>query len=394
MTDSIRQCLRLFLKLTPSVIIINLILACGGNDNSGQPIELANESEQNLGVDFEVLSTGHTIPWGIEVISENEFLFTERLGTLFHYNNGATQALAGIPETFTVTVAGLTYGGLMDVSLHPQFTSNSLVYISYVGRNSRMSVARFKFENNQVSELQTIFNSNAFSIGSRIAWQDDSHFFVSQGLGGNPFPEPGAQDIANHGGKIHRLTDTGNIPTDNPIFDGYTQPTSIWSYGHRDPQGLFFDQQTQTLYSNEHGPLGGDELNIIERGGNYGWPLFSYGLNYDRSPVSNLTEEQAAMTTILPIKYWDESFNIAPSSLVKLETSNFEEWNDYFLIGSLAKRQLIGYNLETDETDILLSNTGRLRDIAQLPSGDILILIDRGSPHADYQGRILKLMAN
>ena len=254
-----------------------------------------------------------------------------------------------------------------------------------------MTVARFNFENKSVDNFEVIFQSNAFSIGSRIAWQDDTHLFVSQGLGGNPYPEPGAQNLNHDGGKIHRLKDDGEIPPDNPIFFGFVSPGSIWSFGHRDPQGLYYDSINQVLYSNEHGPLGGDEFNLIVKGGNFGWPLFSYGLNYDNTPVSDMTEEEAALSTELPIKYWRNDFNIAPSSLSMLTNSNFESWNGSFVMGSLAQRNLIGYNLDTGVTKILIPNTGRLRDIAQLPSGDLLILIDDASPRPSDRGRIVKI---
>ena len=223
----------------------------------------------------------------------------------------------------------------MDVSLHPQFGTNGLVYIAYVNEVGRMTVARFNFGDRFVRDFEVVFRSNAFSIGSRIAWEDETHFFVTQGLGGSPYPEPGAQDLTNDGGKIHRLMANGTVPSDNPVFEGATAPTSVWSYGHRDPQGLYYDSDEGVLYSTEHGPLGGDELNVIAKAGNYGWPLFSYGLNYDRTPVSDLTEEEAGQTTVLPLKHWSENFNMAPSGLERLEGSLFPEWEGSFVLGSL-----------------------------------------------------------
>ena len=168
-------------------------------------------------------------------------------------------------------------------------------------------------------------------------------------------------------------------------------PTSVWSYGHRNPQGLFMDKSNNTLYAHEHGPLGGDEFNIIRKGGNYGWPLFSHGLNYDNSPVSNMSESEAAAQTILPEKAWGTDFRIAPSGLVRIEHSNFQDWNGTFLIGALNLEHLISYDESTDNTRVLLSGVGRVRDIAQLPSGNLLILIDQRSPKNHETGRIIKL---
>lgn len=335
------------------------------------------------------LATGFTIPWAIEVIGEEEFLITERLGQLYHYQNGDLNELANMPKVKTVSDGYLTYGGLMDVSLHPQFESNRWVYITYVGLDWAMRVARFALRDNTAKGLRVIFESNAFSIGSRIAWQDDEHFFVSQGSGGNPYPEPGGQDLNSHVGKIHRLTADGYVPADNPIFEGHTQPTSIWSYGHRDPQGLYYDASTGTLYSNEHGPLGGDELNIIHKGANYGWPIFSNGRNYDDTPVSNMTEMEAAQISELPIEYWTPS--IAPSCLTVLQSSKFGEHNGSFIMGSLSQQSIMAYDQSTGRTKKLWAGIGRVRDIAELPSGNLVILLDKGSPKDANVGRVLKL---
>ena len=374
-----------------------LLAGCGGGSSSGGSPKPNPTPTVVTGSDkfkFQTLSDGHDIPWAIEVISEDEFIFTERLGKLFHYRFGETKEIAGLPAAATIKVDKLTYGGYMDVSLHPDFDENGLIYLAYVSSNQTMSVARFTLENDQAQNLEVIFRSNAFSIGSRIAWKDSQYFFVTQGLGGNPYPVPGAQDLRDDGGKIHRLMADGSIPEDNPLFPGFSKPGSIWSYGHRDPQGLYYDHSTEQLLSNEHGPLGGDELNVIEKSGNYGWPLFSYGLNYDRTPVSDLTEAQAAETTVLPMKYWDENFNIAPSTLVKIENSNFSSWNGKFLMGSLAKQSLISYDPISERTEVEIDKIGRLRDIAELPSGDVLVLIDRRSPDAGDTGRVVKISLN
>ena len=254
-----------------------------------------------------------------------------------------------------------------------------------------MSVARFKFRNQSVENLEVIFESNAFSIGSRIVWEDEEHFFLSQGMGGDPTPEPGAQDLEHDGGKIHRLMADGSVPSDNPVFEESSEPSSIWSYGHRDPQGLYFDSAEGILYANEHGPLGGDELNVITKGGNYGWPLFSYGLNYNGTPVSDMTEEEARQTTTLPLKHWTYYFRVSPSGLERLENSLFTDWNDSFIFGSLYLQHLIAYDPVSDQTSILLEGIGRVRDVVQLPSGSLLILIDSGSPTFLKSGRIVKL---
>ncbi|GAB5536921.1 MAG: PQQ-dependent sugar dehydrogenase [Rubricoccaceae bacterium] len=341
-----------------------------------------------LGATMEVVASGFGIPWAVEVLGEDEFLVSERFGKLVHVRDGDMTELEGLPEAQIIPAPPLYLGGYNDVSLHPQFATNGLVYLAYVDTNYQMAVGRFDFSDRTVRDFEVVFQSNAFSIGSRIAWQDVDTFFVTQGMAGFPYPDPGAQDLANHSGKIHRLLDDGSVPPDNPVFDGAAGPTSVWSYGHRDTQGLLFENGV--LFSNEHGPLGGDELNVIEPGGNYGWPLFSYGLNYDETPVGEWTEAEAAQSTVLPLKAWDRTFNMAPSGLVRLAGSAFPAWDGAFLWGALAQRRLIAYDPATDRTAILLDDAGRIRDVAQLPSGALLILRDATELEAP-NGQVVKI---
>ena len=366
------------------------LFSCNKNNNGEVPTLVDQVTAVTEDIDgFEALAKGFDIPWAVEVIGEREYLVTERFGTLYHYNNGAITALDKIPRVKTVSDGSLSYGGLMDVCLHPQFENNRLVYITYVGTNYTMKVARFTFQGDIVQNLSVIFETDAFSIGSRIAWQDNDHFFVSQGSGGNPFPEPGGQDLRSDVGKIHRLMKDGSIPEDNPILEGMTRPSSIWSYGHRDPQGLYFDTDHNTLYSNEHGPLGGDELNIINKGGNYGWPMFSHGKNYDGSAVSNMTQAEAGQISELPIKTWSPS--IAPSCLMEPKSSNFAELNGEFLMGALSQDGIIRYNPTSGISRMAWTGVGRVRDIVELPSGDLLAVIDKNSPKSGLPGRLIRL---
>jgi aldose sugar dehydrogenase len=385
----------LTMRLIALLAGLTLLASCDGNPGlSRTPGEAVNSQPpiaSVLDVNIEIVASGLSIPWGIEIIAEDEYLFTERLGGLFYYRDGETVELEGVPRAYWVEVAGLVYGGVMDVSLHPDFDSNHLVYLAYVNPSGHMAVARFNFESQAIDDLEIIFQSDSFSIGSRIAWQDNDHFFVTQGVGGTPYPEPGPQDLSSDGGKIHRLMADGTVPPDNPVFQGASAPFSIWSYGHRDPQGLLVDPSDGRVYSTEHGPLGGDELNVLEKGGNFGWPWFSYGLNYDETTVSSISEAEAAQSTVLPIKFWDARINIAPSGLERLQDSLFPEWDGYFLIGSLSQERLIAYDPVGDETVILLDRIGRVRDVAQLPSGAILLLIDARTPAYSDTGRVIKL---
>jgi aldose sugar dehydrogenase len=334
-----------------------------------------------------VLASGYWIPDGIAVIGEGEFLFADRAGALHHYVRGRVAEVRGLAPSRTSGV----YGGLLDVSLHPGFRDNRLVYVAYDDASFDLTVARFELRDDRAERLSVIYRSDEFSIGSRIEWQDPSHFFLSFGVGGDPRPDPGSQDLGADVGKIHRLTADGAIPPDNPILPGASRPSTIWSYGHRNPQGLYYDAVKRTLYAIEHGPLGGDELNVVRAGGNYGWPLFSYGLNYDRTRVSDMSEDAARAVSILPAKYWGPDNRVAPSGLLFLENSQFASWNGAFLLGALNPQHLLRYDPATGETEIVARNVGRVRDIAQLPSGKLLIAVDAGSPKPSDRGRIIEL---
>jgi aldose sugar dehydrogenase len=334
-----------------------------------------------------VLASGYWIPDGIAVIGEGEFLFADRGGALYHYVGGRVTRVRGLPPSRTSGV----YGGLLDISLHPGFPNNRLVYIAYDDNSFALTVARFELRDDRAERLNVIYESGEFSIGSRIEWEDPLHFFLSFGVGGDPYPAPGPQDLSVDVGKIHRLTADGQIPPDNPILPGASKPSTIWSYGHRNPQGLHYDASQRKLYAIEHGPLGGDELNIVVAGGNYGWPLFSYGLNYDRTRVSDMSEDAARAVSTLPVKFWDPDNRVAPSGLLFVEGSQFASWNGAFLLGALRPQHLLRYDPATDETEIVLRNVGRVRDIAQLPSGKLLIAVDAGSPKPSDRGRIIEL---
>ena len=340
-------------------------------------------------IEFEsrVVASGFHTPWSIEVIGDEQYLVSDRMGELVFVDRGNMVKLAGIPETRTFK-ADRHYGGLMDVSLHPDFQSNQSVYVAYVDTDYKMVVGRFAFRDRSVQDFEVVFRSNEFSIGSRVEWQDSEHFFVSQGMGGTPLPDLGPQDLNSDGGKIHRLKADGSIPSDNPVFEEIGQPSSIWSYGHRDPQGLYFDHSTNVLYSTEHGPLGGDELNIVQKGGNYGWPRFSNGLNYDGSVVGDLSEAEADVLTILPAKAWGPTFNMAPSSLSRVDLPGL---GSQFVWGSLAQQRLIAYDLASNRTSIVLDNFGRIREVKQLPGGDLLLVVDSESSYSTYSGSLVRI---
>ena len=364
-----------------TLLLIYGLFGCKNNliDAPDSPYPISNDS-----FTVDTIARGFTIPYGIAILNEEEYFITDRIGKLFHFRDGTQTAISGMPKVLSFGVKiepAIIHGGLMDISLHPNYPSNSWIYISYLGLDSLAAISRFKLQNNTATDLETIFrtrHSNRTGNGMRIVWQDDRHFFLNIGTS-NLSNRP--QDLDYDMGKIHRLTEDGSIPSDNPFFTGYDEPTTIWSYGHRDVQGLYYDQPNDLLYGLEHGPKGGDELNIIQKGQNYGWPIFSYGINYNGDNISRVTEDSAATFSMLPEHQWtvqtpDGGQAIAPSCLLKVDSSSVSDWNGYFVFSSLVFRRLMKYDPATKATYGLMIE-GRVRTIRQLPGGDIIALIER-----------------
>ena len=388
------------IKILSALLIVCWLISCNSNLIlvPDSPYPISNDS-----FSIDTIAQGFTIPYGLAIIEENEYLITDRIGKLYHFKAGIQTEVLGIPKVVTFGTSGIPailHGGLMDLSLHPNYSINSWIYICYLDIDGFAKVSRFKIVHNVAIELETIFKTRAQHYtgnGMRIVWENDTHFFLNVGnsnLSTYANPVLNAQDLADDAGKIHRLMDDGSIPKDNPIFENYDAPTSIWTYGHRDVQGLYFDQSTNTLFGIEHGPKGGDEFNVIEKGKNYGWPLFSYGINYDGAWVSTISKDSAATFTVLPEYYWtvptsDGGQAIGPACLLKVRGSNISDWNDYFLFGSLFYSRLMKYNRESDET-FGLAIEGRVRTIQQLPSGDFLALIERNDL-TKSNGMIIKI---
>jgi glucose/arabinose dehydrogenase len=383
-----------------AIFLLGCIVACNNNliNVPASPYPISNDL-----FSLDTIAQGFTIPYGIAIINEDEYLITDRVGKMYHFKNGNQTEVLGMPEVVTFGTPGLAaimHGGLMDISIHPSYPTNSWVYISYLATDGLAKVSRLKVQNNVATQFENVFatrNQSYTGNGMRMVWEDDTHFFLAVGNSNwstSSNPVMYAQDFNDDAGKIHRLMEDGSIPADNPIFERDTSPTTIWSYGHRDVQGLYLEDSTNMLFGIEHGPKGGDEFNIIEKGKNYGWPLFSYGINYDGAQASTISKDSAALFTVLPEHYWtvpthDGGQALAPACLLKVTESNVSDWNGYFVFGSLAFRRLMKYDRKTDET-YGLNIEGRVRTIKQLPSGDILALIERNDL-SKSNGMIVKI---
>jgi len=332
----------------------------------------------------EVVGKNLNIPWGIAFLPNGEMLVTEKSGKLYLVSKGIMSEIEGLPQ---VIVKG--QGGLMDVAVHPRFKTNHLIYISYVDGESaelvNTSIARAELKNGKLINLKRIFhalpNSNSgIHFGDRMIFDKNGYLFLSVGERGT---KENAQNLTNYCGKIHRIFDDGKIPADNPFVKIPNAIGSIWSYGHRNPQGLYYDKKTDILWENEHGPKGGDELNIIKKGKNYGWPLITFGVDYDGTIISPDTAKTGLMQ---PVSYWIPS--IAPSSLTGVTGSVYKGWEGDFLSGSLSFEyldRLIMKNNKVVGREKLLLKIGRVRNVVQGADGYIYIAVEKS-------GKIYKLV--
>lgn len=317
-----------------------------------------------------------TNPWGMAWLPDGRLLVTERAGEILVFKNEkfTGEKLTGLP-----TVFNQGQGGLLDIQLHPDYQKNGWIYISYakpVEGGASTAIARFKLKGNQVVELKDIFLAKPFlkadfHFGSRIVFDKEKFLYFSVGERGT---QPKVQQLDNDHGKIHRVYDDGRVPQDNPFAKQKDAKPTIWTLGHRNPQGMVYDAATNRIWAVEHGPKGGDELNLIQKGKNYGWPKTSYGINYDGTILTEF-KEMAGVEN--PVRYWVPSIGTCGMTIV---TSNrYPAWKGNLLIGALAFRHLARVQL-SDATYVseekLLQDIGRVRYVAESPDGYIYAITE------------------
>ena len=336
--------------------------------------------------DYRVVTVAEGLenPWAIAFLPGGDMLITERPGRLRIVREGVLLAepVAGVPEVFA-----RGQGGLLDVVLHPDFASNRLLYFTYAkslagSEASTTAVMRGRFENDRLTDVEELFEADTRGsghYGSRLAFDGDGYLFVT--VGDRQAPPEGdleahpAQDLSNHHGKIIRLHDDGRVPADNPFVDRDGARSEIWSYGHRNPQGLAVHPETGDLWANEHGPQGGDELNLVRSGLNYGWPVVGYGVNYGSGTAIHEGTHRQGMEP--PVHVWVPS--IATSGLLIYTGDRFPAWRGNMFVGGLSGEQLA--RLTLDDQDVAQEETlhfgrGRIRDVRQGPDGYIYLAID------------------
>lgn len=326
--------------------------------------------------ELEVVTADLARPWGLAFLPDGRALITERGGRLWlvDLDSGKLRRIDGLPQ---ITVGG--QGGLLDVALHPQFADNRWVYLSYVApldAGSSTHVGRGRLEGERLEEFQVLFSaephaSQAKHFGSRLAFDRDGYLFISLGDRGE---RERAQDLGDHNGSLIRLNDDGSIPADNPFVGRPGAQPAIYSYGHRNIQGLTVHPQEGRVYLVEHGPRGGDELNRPEPGRNYGWPLITYGREY-HGPAIGPSEKPGLEQ---PLHHWTPS--IAPSGMVFYTGAAFPAWRDNLFVGALALTHLNRLTLQDGKVvaeERLLDEAGlRIRDVAQGPDGLLYLLVD------------------
>ena len=339
------------------------------------------------------IASGLDHPWAIAFLPGGRMLVTERSGTMRIIARDGTigPALEGLPE-----VDARGQGGLLDVVIHPQFAENRLVYWSYAeageGGNST-AVARGKLNQGEtaLTGVEVIFSQrpkvpSTAHFGSRLVFDGKGHLFITMGERSSEKFRGQAQDLNSHLGKIVRLNEDGSVPKDNPFIGKDGARPEIWSYGHRNVQAAAVNPTTGELWEIEHGPKGGDELNVAEAGKNYGWPIISYGVNYDGSPVGSGEARAEGMGD--PLYQWTPV--IAPSGMMFYSGKLAPEWERNIFVGGLGSEVLVRLELEGRKViheERLLQGLGeRIRDVVEGPDGAIYVATDADS------GRILKIV--
>ncbi|MEL8055897.1 MAG: PQQ-dependent sugar dehydrogenase [Pseudomonadota bacterium] len=350
------------------------LMACTGEAAAPVPMEDGSIVSED-GLKLVPIAEGLEFPWGIAELPDGALLVTEREGRLrLIDNNGLNQTpISGIPDDLLV----LRQGGLLGITLAPDFESSRTLYLAYSKGTSDENTtavisATLSEDRTELENVTEIFTgaprATGFHFGSRIVVLPDGSLAIGLGDGGRYQEE--SQDPNNRHGVIARVMPDGSIPADNPFVDGGGDP-AVWSYGHRNVQGMIYDETRDILFAHEHGPKGGDELNVVKKGANYGWPTITYGINYDGSIITTETEAPGMEQ---PIVKWVPS--IAPSGMTLVQTEGFEDWAGDLMVGGMngpAGQKLVRVDLDengnvVETVDLLEDLPIAYRDVISTPS--------------------------
>lgn len=364
-------------------VIVTMILSALGTSCF---LSSAHAQSAPTALKIEVIVSGLNHPWGMAFLPSGQLLVTERVGRLriISPDGSISGPLKGVPPVFSKD-----QGGLLDVALDPDFSNNRIIYLSYAepqANKAGTAVAKAKLVHTALENVEIIFRQHpktdgAKHFGSRLVFAPDGNLFITLGDRSEYMDE--AQLLDNHLGKLVRIQRDGSAAKGNPFIKNPGAMQEIWSYGHRHIQGAAIHPETGRLWIHEHGPRGGDEINIPQPGKNYGWPKASYGIHYWMTPIK---DEHAAQGFAEPIYYWTPS--IAPSGMLFYTGNLFPEWRNNLFIGALAGRHLVrlvtkGNTIIREEK--LLENSARIRDVAQGPEGALYLLTD------EKNGKLIKI---
>ena len=342
-------------------------------DNEGDNSIIVDETNYEMELVFE----DKNIIWSIEFFEDNSMLAAVKSGSIFHYKDGEKTEIKGLPEIY---LRG--QGGLMDLAFHPNFKENKWLYFSYASeyegeKGGNTTIARAKLIEDSLEDLEILYKGTPNStkgqhFGGRLEFDNEGYLYFAIGDRGNRNVNP--QDLSLDGGKIYRINDDGSIPMDNPFFDTPNARKAIYSYGHRNPQGMFKHPLTGKIWTNEHGPRGGDEINIIRKGKNYGWPKITYGINYSGTTI---TKNKSLPGMEQPLYYWLPS--IAPSCFEYISSDMYPNWKGSLLAGALVFKYVERIGLKDDKVvyrSKIAEGLGRPRDVKQGPDGLIYVAIE------------------
>lgn len=338
--------------------------------------------------DYRVVTVAEGLehPWGMTFLPDGRMLVTERVGRLriVSSDGKVSEPVEGLPP-----IAPVGQGGLLDVALHPKFAENKLVYFSFAepgpgGQGT--AVSRGRFEGNALKDVQSIFSqkpklSGGHHFGSRLVFAPDGTLYISMGDRGR---KERAQNRRNHQGTIARVNDDGSVPKDNPFVNSSDALPEIYTWGNRNVQGMALNPWTGIVWAQEHGPKGGDEVNILKKGANFGWPRITYGIDYDGSVISDKTHMDGMEQ---PLLHWTPS--IAPSGMAFYDGDKFPAWKGDLFVGALKDRHLRRVDLDGEKVvgqELLLEELKeRIRDVRTGPDGFLYVLTDA------TDGRVLRL---
>ena len=375
--------------MRPFIGILSLLLcACtlSGDPGASETSSAAPDDEvvlervESEEESFRVVKTVDSLehPWAMAWLPDRRMLITERPGRIMLVDDDSTTSLSGVPEVWAEG-----QGGLLDVRLHPNYEKTGWIYLTYSasGESGGGTVlSRARLEGTSLTDVETLYEQTPFveddiHFGSRIAFPGDGMMLVTMGERGQRGEGPGAQDSTNTIGTTIRLNLDGSIPDDNPFVGRDEIPDVIYSYGHRNQQGMAIHPETGEAWQHEHGPHGGDELNLIEPGRNYGWPAVTYGDEYsDQSPIGGT--EAPGMTQ--PVEYWDPS--PALSGMAFYTGDKFPNWQNDLFMGALSHTKVLRVELDgqtvAHQEELVRAELGRVRDVATGPDGYLYLLTD------------------